>query len=174
MNLVCLNDLFRHMEWADAEVWRAVFARDEAINDQRLRDIFYHLHLVQHAHLQAWQGITMQTPFPTFDDTRAVWAWGRTCYHLIFDYLKQLSEGELEKSFQLPWTELVTKQLGQAPAAVTLGEMMMQAPLHSLYHRGQINMRLREVGGEPPAVDYIVWRWLGKPNAVWEQNHDGG
>ena len=45
---------------------------------------------------------------------------------------------------------------------------MLQIPLHSLYHRGQVNARLREVGGEPPTVDYIAWMWLGRPAAEWE------
>jgi len=45
---------------------------------------------------------------------------------------------------------------------------MLQVPLHSQYHRGQINARLRAVGGEPPRVDYIVWVWLGRPGAHWE------
>jgi len=40
--------------------------------------------------------------------------------------------------------------------------------LHSLYHRGQVNARLREVGGTPPLVDYIAWLWFGRPAAEWK------
>ena len=32
---------------------------------------------------------------------------------------------------------------------------------------GQINARLREIGGEPPLVDYIAWIWLGRPTVNW-------
>ena len=38
---------------------------------------------------------------------------------------------------------------------------------HSTYHRGQINTRFRELGGEPAMVDFIAWVWLGKPKSEW-------
>jgi uncharacterized damage-inducible protein DinB len=43
----------------------------------------------------------------------------------------------------------------------------MQVVLHSTHHRGQIVARVRELGGNPPLVDYIGWIWLGKPAAAW-------
>ena len=58
MNLNDLNDLFRHMEWADASVWRAVLASDAARADTKLRELFYHVHMVQRAFLRVWQGET--------------------------------------------------------------------------------------------------------------------
>ena len=45
---------------------------------------------------------------------------------------------------------------------------MLQVALHSMYHRGQINARLRDFGGNPPLVDFIAWVWLGRPAAVCE------
>jgi uncharacterized damage-inducible protein DinB len=44
---------------------------------------------------------------------------------------------------------------------------MLQVASHSTYHRGQINTRFRELGGEPAIVDLIAWVWLGKPKASW-------
>jgi len=106
--------------------------------------------------------------FPTFEDMTQVRNWGRSYYDEIFSYLERLSDEEISQPMRLPWAELVTKQLGRAPAPITISETMLQVPLHSLYHRGQINARLREVGGEPPTVDYIVWIWLEKPAANWD------
>ena len=57
MNLSDLKELYRHMEWADAMVWRAVFASETAMTDQKARELFHHLHLVQHAFLRAWQRV---------------------------------------------------------------------------------------------------------------------
>ena len=37
--------------------------------------------------------------------------------------------------------------------------------MHSQWHRGQNAMRLRELGGEPPTTDLIVWYWKGRPSA---------
>ncbi|HYW73364.1 MAG TPA: DinB family protein [Pyrinomonadaceae bacterium] len=169
MDRTNLLDLYRHMEWADALVWRAVFATDGAVNDEKINKYFYHLHLVQRAFIRAWRHEPTDAPFPTFDDLRSVHDWGRSYYGEIFSFLEQQSEAAISAQMKLPWAELVTKQLGRSPAPITIGETMLQVPLHSLYHRGQINARLREVGGEPPTVDYIVWVWLDRPAAVWDE-----
>jgi len=168
MILAELRDLYRHMEWADASVWRAVFGSESALSDKKLQDYFYHLHLVQRAFIRAWRNEPANAAFPTFEDMTQVRNWGRSYYDEIFSYLERLSDEEISQPMRLPWAELVTKQLGRAPAPITISETMLQVPLHSLYHRGQINARLREVGGEPPTVDYIVWIWLEKPAANWD------
>jgi uncharacterized damage-inducible protein DinB len=167
MNLSELRDLYRHMEWADASVWQAVFRSENAVGDQKLKDYFYHLHLVQRAFLNAWRNESAAS-LPTFEDATSVREWGRSYYDEIFVHLEGLSDEEIAKPMQLPWAEYVEKQIGRVPASITIGETMLQVPLHSLYHRGQINARLREVSGEPPTVDYIIWIWLEKPAASWE------
>ena len=162
MNLSDLKDLYRHMEWADATAWQAVFASAEARKDDRLRELFYHLHLVQWAWLRAWRGEPHE-PFPTFTDLDALRNWGRSYYQEIFIHVENLSADEISQTMKLPWAEIVERELGRRPESVSIGETMLQIPLHSQYHRGQINARLRAVGGEPPRVDYIVWVWLGRP-----------
>ena len=77
------------------------------------------------------------------------------------------SDQKLSEPMPLPWAAIVGDLFGRAPEMPTLGETALQVALHSTYHRGQINARLREVGGEPPLVDYIVWVFLGRPVAVW-------
>ena len=72
MNLAELRDLYRHMEWADASVWRAVCAAESALDDQKLRNWFYHLHLVQRAFLRAWRNEPADAAFPTFEDAKSV------------------------------------------------------------------------------------------------------
>ena len=49
----------------------------------------------------------------------------------------------------------------------TVGETTLQVPMHTVYHRGQVNARVRALGGEPPLVDYIAWLWLGRPAPEW-------
>ena len=167
MKLSDLIDLYHHMQWADASVWRAVFASETARGDQKLTDYFYHLHLVQRAFLRAWRGEPRDAPFPTFDDAHSLMLWGRSYYDEVFKHLEKLSDQAISQRAVLPWAELVERQLGQTPAPINLSDMMLQVPLHSQYHRGQINARLRAVGGEPPTVDYIAWLWLGRPPADW-------
>lgn len=168
MQLETLKELYAHMEWADASVWRAVLASEAARGDQKLRGLFHHLHLVQHAFIRAWRGEASDRAFPTFDEVEPLRTWGRSYYDVIFPHLAGLTEERISKPAELPWAEIVEQQIGQKPVPTSLRETLLQVPLHTLYHRGQINMRLREVGGEPPTVDFIIWAWLGKPAAAWE------
>jgi uncharacterized damage-inducible protein DinB len=167
MQLENLKELYAHMQWADASVWRAVLISDAARSDTKLRELFHHLHLVQHAFLHAWRGEASNT-FPAFADVESLREWGRSYYSEIFRHLDTLTEEQISKPAELPWEEIVAQQIGQKPERISLRETLLQVPLHSLYHRGQINLRLRAVGGEPPTVDFIVWAWLGKPEAVWD------
>jgi uncharacterized damage-inducible protein DinB len=167
MKLSDLNDLFRHMEWADASVWRAVLAADTARADTKLCELFYHVHMVQRAFLRVWQGETRYTPFPTFEDNSSLIEWGRTYYPELFAQSKTWTEDDLLSTRNVPWASRLTKPLGREAENTTLGQTAQQVALHSLYHRGQVNARLRELGGEPPLVDYIAWLWLGMPGADW-------
>jgi uncharacterized damage-inducible protein DinB len=94
--------------------------------------------------------------------------WGHSYYREIFSHLESQTEDVVSKTMTLPWAEIVERELGRQPESISISETMLQIPMHSQYHRGQINARLRAVGGEPPRVDYIVWNWLGRPEADWD------
>lgn len=168
MNLSDLRDLYRHMEWADASVWRAVLASEAGRADQKLSEYFYHLHLVQRAFLRVWRGEPRDKPYPTFEDAHELMRWGRSYFSEVFAHVEKLTDEQISQPAQLPWADLVESQLGRKPESLRVAEMMLQVPMHSQYHRGQINARLRAVGGEPAQVDYIVWVWLGRPEADWD------
>src|SRR4030095_3083374 len=95
MNLIELRDLYLHMEWADASVWQAVSKSERAPADQKIRDYFYHLHLVQHAWLRAWRGESADATFPTLDDAVLLRDWGRNYYDEIFAHLDNLTDAEI-------------------------------------------------------------------------------
>jgi len=167
MNKKFLIDLYRHMEWADAAVWTSVLASDNGQTDQKLRDYLYHLHLVQRAFLRAWHGEPRETPFPTFDDARSLMLWARSYYPEAFAHLETLSDEAVLEPMQMPWADIVEKQLGRPPEVTIAGETVLQVYLHTMYHRGQVNARFRQIDGEPPLVDYIAWIWLGRPSPSW-------
>ncbi len=166
MNIKTLTDLYRHMEWADAAVWKSVLSSEGAA-DEKLREYFHHLHVVQRAFLRMWRNELRETPSPTFDDAQSLMLWGRSYYNEAFDHLSTLSDEKLSEPMPLPWATMVEKHLGRPPEISTIGETALQVALHSLYHRGQVNARLKIVGGEPPLVDYIAWVWLGRPAPEW-------
>ncbi|MEW6208267.1 MAG: hypothetical protein AB1631_07860 [Acidobacteriota bacterium] len=167
MNINTVTDLYRHMEWADAAVWKAVLASEGATTDAKLREYFYHLHMVQRAFLRLWRNEPRETPYPTFDDAGSLMLWGRSYYGEVFDHLSTFTDEIMTEPMPLPWAAMVEERLGRAPETSTIGETALQVALHSLYHRGQINARLKAIGGEPPLVDYIAWIWFGRPSPDW-------
>ena len=169
LSIDLLRQLVRHMEWADAEVWRAVRAHETATSDSRLRGLLTHLHLVQRLFLVVWQ----KQPFdpsrgtPEFATAADLQAWARTYYPEVNRFLDGLDERSMAEGVSMPWVKSFEAQLGRTCATSTLGETIFQVTSHSTYHRGQVNARLREVGGEPPLVDYIAWIWFGRPAPNW-------
>lgn len=162
-------ELYRHMEWADACVWRAVLAAAGARTDPDLRLLLQHLHVVQRAFLRVWRGEPRETPYPTFDEASELMEWARTYYPEAYAFLDSVSDAEIEALVPVPWASMVEERIGRPPGETALGDTMAQVALHSQYHRGQINSLLRRAGGEPPLVDYIAWIWHGRPAADWPE-----
>lgn len=161
-DLETIRDLFRHMEWADATVWRAV---PSELMDERLRTLLHHYHLTQRAFLGLWRNTTMAFPaldvFPT-NGALAKWAYD---YHQdVKPFVDALDDASLSQPVHMPWAE---RFAGRPPGPVTLRDTLHQVAAHSTYHRGQANARLRELGTKPPLVDYIAWIWYERPAAEW-------
>ncbi len=164
-----LHDLVSHMEWADALVWGSVLATPEARSDPNIRQRLYHAHVVQWAYLQVWRGEPIELRAESsFQDLAAIRAWVRDFYRRAADDLREVDAEALGREVDLPWTGQVVARLGSAHPA-TLAQTILQVTSHTTYHRGQINTRLRELGGEPPLTDFIAWIWRGKPAPAWEE-----
>jgi uncharacterized damage-inducible protein DinB len=167
MHLRTLTDLYRHMEWADALLWSAIADAPAAGADGKARATLYHVHLVQHAFLRTWQGEKMETPFPTFEKLPGLMAWAKSFHQHAAAYMARLEAEELAKPMPLAWSAQVESAIGRAPEMTTIGDTVLQVALHSIHHRGQLNVRLRELGATPPLLDYIGWVWYGRPAAEW-------
>ena len=83
-------------------------------------------------------------------------------------FLGGVDETELGEDLPNPWRERLEESFGRSLKDPTLAETIFQVTSHSTYHRGQINRNLRQLGGEPPQVDYIAWVWFGKPKTKWD------
>jgi uncharacterized damage-inducible protein DinB len=166
--LDAVRPLFDHMQWADAMVWRAVSDCAAAADDKVLHDRLYHIHATQHAFLQAWRGeeviFTGPNDYPGLD---AVRDFGLAFYAVASAHIASLTEDAVDRELILPWSSYFAKRAGFTAHPSTLGETLLQLPAHSTYHRGQVNTRIRELGGMPPLVDFIAWVWAGKPAAKW-------
>lgn len=151
------RDLYDHMSWADATVWQAVLASEAARDDQRIRDLLLHLHMTQTAFLMVWRNEELQ--FPKADPLTV----GREFHSHVTAVIADVKDDALDDEFVLPWAQHYRKD----SAPTTLRDTLLQVPLHTTHHRGQVLARLRELGVEPPLVDYIAWVWMGRPRAEW-------
>ncbi len=165
-----LRELYAHMEWADAEVWSAALRTDEATNDVLLGDKFYHVHRTQRAYLNMWAGRPQETTAPKdIDDFVALRQWARPYYGEVRGFLDAADSSSLDAPVPEPFRQRMEGHLGRACASVTIGDTVLDLVIHTAHHRGQLNTRLRELNGEPPLVDYVVWVGQGRPTPEWDR-----
>lgn len=160
--------LFTHMEWADAEIWKAVNATDAARHDPVVMERLHHVHVVQRIYLQMWLGNPDRgRELSTFADLAEVRAWAHGYYEELRDFLDSLDDRTLAGLVRFPWADELEKWFGEARPA-TVGETMLQVAIHTSHHRGQLCTLIREHGGQPPLVDFVAWIWMGKPGPAWD------
>ncbi|MEM8486346.1 MAG: DinB family protein [Bacteroidota bacterium] len=169
INKSLLEELYRHMDWADATVWKKVYGNEAAIADDNVKALLFHVHYAQYAYLQQWNGLPFERLKPDdFVSLDAIYAWMRPHYKMLHGFLANADETGLPGPMSLPWSKYYGRQLGIEPADTTLGETMLHLSCHGIHHRAQLNTLLRKLGTEPPLIDYIAWLWHGRPLAVWE------
>jgi uncharacterized damage-inducible protein DinB len=168
ITLPLIVELYTHMEWADAHVWRVALATPAAQDDPVLLDRLLHIHMTQKAFLQVWRARPLERFLELrFADLADVRSWAAPFYREVPEFLSSLSPDRLTDRVTLPWVKYFRDRLGRDPAVPSLGETLFQLTSHTTYHRGQVNIRLRELGAEPPLVDYIAWIWLSRPEPSW-------
>lgn len=162
-----LDQLLRHMSWADALVWAEVMDLSDAGADSRAAELLHHVHSVQRVYLQLFQGQEVEIPeLASFESPAALMSWGRDCHADLEEFTRDLDPEALTREITFPWAEELVGKFGQVhPTDVRQG--LLQLASHSAYHRGQINTRIREIGGEPPLTDFVAWVWRGQPEAKW-------
>jgi uncharacterized damage-inducible protein DinB len=163
-----LAGLMQQMAWADAYIWTTVLASPVAAGDARLLATFHHLHLTQHLFRQAWTSepihIRDRTEFSTAADLAE---FGRDANLKTQSFIKSMEPAAFDDEFREPWTGQFEARFRRPAAPHTLGESVVQVAMHTAHHRGQACTRLRDLGCQPPTVDFIVWLWAGKPAPDW-------
>jgi uncharacterized damage-inducible protein DinB len=157
-----LHELYEHQEWADAEHWRAFEAYPAALADRAIRERLHHIHLVQSAFLWVVRDATAQfiiTKVEDYANIAELKAFARKSQSEMTAMLGGMDEARLAETIEVPWF--------QPPLKISVRHALMQAAMHSHYHRGQNATRLRELGGVPPGTDFIEWLRQGQPTARW-------
>jgi uncharacterized damage-inducible protein DinB len=163
MDLAECRALLGHAEWADALVWNAALAAEDA----ELRAKLHHLHMVQWAYLHVWRREPQRArELPSFSTLGAIRSWAREYYRELPSYLAGLEEDDVRALVRFPWADRLIERHGVARPA-TWSESVLQVAMHSSYHRGQVARRLRELGADSPLTDFIAWIWMDRPEAEW-------
>ncbi|GLH74701.1 DNA damage-inducible protein DinB [Geothrix limicola] len=154
-----LKDLLGHQAWADAMFFRA-WGKSGALEDEDLRRRTDHLVSTQEAFLQVLKGgaVSMsEGPLPDFNALKA----RCEAVHQVFKALgHSLDPASLARTVRIPW-------FPEPPCVIPVSDALLQVCLHTQHHRGQNMMRIKALGGAPKNVDYIIWLWKGKPEAIW-------
>jgi uncharacterized damage-inducible protein DinB len=156
-----LRDLLGHAEWANA-VFFHTWGKSPARDHEELRRRVGHIIGVQQGFLAVIRGETPglppDGPPPTYDELKAR---AISCHAGLRDLAAGLQEDGLTRTVRIPW-------FPDPPCVITVSEALVQAAMHSQHHRGQCMTRLKDFGGEPKNVDWIIWLWKKKPAARWE------
>jgi uncharacterized damage-inducible protein DinB len=158
-----LLELYGHQAWADAEHWRTIQAHPPALADPAIRKRLVHIHLVQSAFL--WMVGPRAAEFAAFEvadfpDITDLKARARAFHAEFAALLDEISDERLSEEIDVPWFK-------DPPLRIRVEHALLQAAMHSHYHRGQNATRLRELGVEPPLTDFIAWLWRGRPSPDW-------
>lgn len=148
--LALFHDLFRHQAYADASLLIAIQRHEPASQDQELRKLLHHILIAHRFWLHLCQGLPFSAEVEniipsTLDEMMTRYKQTQTQERA---WLEQLQESDLDRTVESPYFP------GRKFA---VSDALMQVSLHSQGHRSQCAARLRMLGGEPPALDYIFW-----------------
>jgi uncharacterized damage-inducible protein DinB len=159
--LAMIRDLFAHQAWADAEMWQFIAAAPAAQSDQKVLELLNHIHAVQRYFLSAVQGepltveeLQKKIPLPELRESF------RQYHDLCGRFLPKMRESHLNDPVVVPWFPHFQPRVSEA---------LTQIVMHTQHHRAQISTLLRQLGGDPKPVDYIVWTAKDRPAPRWEQ-----
>jgi uncharacterized damage-inducible protein DinB len=155
-----LRDLMAHAEWANA-VFFHTWGKSPARDHEEMRQRVGHVVGVQDGFLAVVRGqpfgFPPDGPRPSFEDLKSR---ARASHAGLRTYADSLDAATLANKVRIPW-------FPEPPCVISVAEALVQAAMHTQHHRGQLMTRLKDFGGEPKNVDWIIWLWKGRPQARW-------
>lgn len=142
-----LRELFRYDDWANRRMIVAV--RDSG--SQRCRQILAHLLITEEEYLGRLFGKD-STGFDFWPDM-SIEECGDVARTVAEKYEKLMRRFD-DEGLDL-WTRYRTSQ--GMPHENNFRDMLTHVIIHSATHRGNLMLKLREEGFEPPKIDYIIY-----------------
>jgi uncharacterized damage-inducible protein DinB len=157
ISLSALNELFSHNYWARdrqlkvcATLTQEQFLRPLGNSFPSMRDTLVHLLAVEWLWLERWRGrsprvLLAPEEFPTCADVRERW-------EAVAQEMRQHLATLPAETLDQPLT--CTSTRGNTWTH-PLWRMMVHVLEHQTYHRGQVTALLRQLGVQPPKVDFL-------------------
>lgn len=159
LHLDTLQIFFRYSVWANEEVLGAAASLTEESLDRSfdigrgsLRKTLLHLHAGEDVWLHRWQGLT-ETPWPDESEkatVETIHARFRATWLQRSRFMATLKAADAENM-------VAYRDSKGSLFKATLGDMMVQAIVHSTHHRAQAVNMIRRLGGAVVEVDYMMW-----------------
>jgi uncharacterized damage-inducible protein DinB len=159
MTLDDLRSLYAYNEWANARFFEAVARLDESRRTAPLEssfptviDTLGHIVGAEWIWLSRWRG-TNPTGVPDWLEAPTLEGLRSRLSRVESEraaFLEGLSVEDLERP-------LAYRTLDGTAHSTRLLDLLLHLVNHSTYHRGQLTTLLRQVGGAPPATDYVVY-----------------
>jgi len=152
-----IRRLWEHALWADAKLLEAVRNHEDSTE---LVAEYAHIigaHETWLARLQRRPPRAAVWPGGSVDEIEALWNETKARYA---EYLDSLVPADLDTG------DSYTNSAGQE-FVTSIGDILVHVALHAQYHRGKVNLLLRQSGSEPAPTDYIAFV-RGAPAATRE------
>jgi uncharacterized damage-inducible protein DinB len=140
--------LIEHLRWSDERILDALTRSTSA--PRKALELYFHILGAEHVWLSRIHGRESRVAvWPDLDLA--------TCRDLAEENARAFAEitnriDEAELNREVHYRNSAGKEFGS-----TLQDILLHVAMHGQYHRGQVNLLLREAGGEPAPVDFIAF-----------------
>lgn len=165
MDLAEITDLLSYDEWANARIVEALRALPDAARRRRDDSAFGSVHGTL-THLIAAEWIWLERWLGRSPTAPPAWVGDASLDELRarLEAIEMARAGHVRGLTGEALARPIPYRTFNGQESVSpIGPLVRHVVNHSSYHRGQIAMRLRQLGHQPPATDYIVWLRLPAP-----------
>lgn len=143
-----IRNMFEHLDWANRAILGAL---QNAEAGGKALSLFTHTLHAERVWLTRLKG----------EDSAGLPIWSDRDLAFCAELLQRNAEGHAEfladAAASDPQRIVAYSNSKGSPFETSVGDILTHVALHGQYHRGQINLCLRESGIEPVGVDYILF-----------------
>jgi uncharacterized damage-inducible protein DinB len=143
-----LERLFAHLRWADQAIVDAI--RREVHPPREAIELFAHILGAEHVWLSRLQGTPSDYavwPALSIEETAAL---AKSNSDAFGEWLAVLDDARLSANVRY-------QNSAGATFESRVDDILLHVALHGQYHRGQVNLLLRQAGANPAPVDFIAY-----------------